>query len=185
MLGPLMARGRSSGTAHLRRRESPRSGESLVPAKPEDRRQAVEHAQIHGGAAQALYSRSSAHEAHYNKGRPRDREGLAFACHHAVRAYADRYGGRARSFNCFSVNLALVWEFGSSFLLPLRFEYPRAAEMILLGKPFDALRAAELGLVTQVLPDQNLLSTATETARTLAAKSAAAVQATKRLMERA
>jgi hypothetical protein len=43
MLGPLMARARSSGTAHLRRRESPRSGESLVPAKPEGRRQAVEH----------------------------------------------------------------------------------------------------------------------------------------------
>jgi enoyl-CoA hydratase/carnithine racemase len=83
------------------------------------------------------------------------------------------------------VNLALVSEFGSSYLLPLRFEYTRAAEMILLGKPFDALRAAELGLVTQVLPDQNLLSTATGTARTLAAKSAAAVQATKRLMKRA
>ena len=83
------------------------------------------------------------------------------------------------------MNLALVSEFGSSYLLPLRFEYTRAAEMILLGKPFDALRAAELGLVTQVLPDQNLLSTATETARILAAKSAAAVQATKRLMKRA
>jgi enoyl-CoA hydratase/carnithine racemase len=65
------------------------------------------------------------------------------------------------------VNLALVSEFGSSYLLPLRFEYTRAAEMILLGKPFDALRAAEFGLVTQVVPDQNLLATATETARTL------------------
>jgi enoyl-CoA hydratase/carnithine racemase len=31
----------------------------------------------------------------------------------------------------------------------------------------DALRAAEFGLVTQVVPDQNLLATATETARTL------------------
>jgi enoyl-CoA hydratase/carnithine racemase len=93
--------------------------------------------------------------------------------------------GRARSSNCLSVNLALVSEFGSSYLLPLRFGYTRAAELILLGKPFDALRAAELGLVTQVVPDQNLLSTATETARILAAKSAAAVQATKRLMKRA
>jgi hypothetical protein len=90
MLGPLMARARSSGTAHLRRRESPKSGESPVPAKSKDRRQAVEHAQSHGGAAQT-HARSSAHEAHYNKGRPRDREGLAFARQRAVRAYADRY----------------------------------------------------------------------------------------------
>ena len=56
--------------------------------------------------------------------------------------------------------------------------------MILLGKPFDASRAAELGLVTQVVPDQSLLATATETARALATKPAAAVQASKRLMKR-
>jgi enoyl-CoA hydratase/carnithine racemase len=66
----------------------------------------------------------------------------------------------------------------------LRFGYTRAAELILLGKPFGASRAAELGLVTQVVPDQSLLATATETARTLAAKPAAAVQASKRLMKR-
>jgi enoyl-CoA hydratase/carnithine racemase len=77
-----------------------------------------------------------------------------------------------------------VPEFGSSYLLPLRFGYTHAAALILLGKPFDAARAAELGLVTQVVPDQSLLATATETARTLAAKPAAAVQASKRLMKR-
>jgi enoyl-CoA hydratase/carnithine racemase len=78
-----------------------------------------------------------------------------------------------------------VPEFGSSYLLPLRFGYTRAAELILLGKPFDASRAAELGLVTQVVPDQSVLEAATETARTLAKKSAAALQASKRLMKRA
>lgn len=68
-------------------------------------------------------------------------------------------------------------------MLPLRFGYTRAAELILLGRPFDAARAAALGLVTQVVPDQSLLATATETARALAAKPAAAVQASKRLMK--
>jgi enoyl-CoA hydratase/carnithine racemase len=93
------------------------------------------------------------------------------------------YAGESAKFQLPFVSLALVPEFGSSYLLPLRFGYTRAAELILLGKPFDASRAAELGLVTQVVPDQ--LATATETARTLAAKPAAAVQASKRLMKRA
>jgi enoyl-CoA hydratase/carnithine racemase len=95
------------------------------------------------------------------------------------------YAGESARFQLPFVNLALVPEFGSSYLLPLRFGYIHAAELILLGKPFDASRAAELGLVTQVVPDQSLLATATETARTLAAKPAAAVQASKRLMKRA
>ena len=55
--------------------------------------------------------------------------------------------------------------------------------LILLGLPFDAGRAAELGLVTQVVPDQTLLATATETARKLATKPAGALQASKRLMK--
>jgi len=93
------------------------------------------------------------------------------------------YAGESAKFQMPFVNLALVPEFGSSYLLPLRFGYTRAAELILLGKPFDALRAAEIGFVTHVVPDQNLLATATETARTLAAKPAAAVQASKRLMK--
>src|SRR6202048_2075501 len=95
------------------------------------------------------------------------------------------YAGESAKFQLPFVNLALVPEFGSSWLLPLRFGYTRAAELILLGGPFGASRAAELGLVTQVVPDQSLLATATETARTLAAKPAAAVQASKRLMKRA
>jgi Enoyl-CoA hydratase/carnithine racemase len=95
------------------------------------------------------------------------------------------YAGESAKFQLPFVNLALVPEFGSSYLLPLRFGYTRAAELILLGRPFDASRAAQLGLVTQVVPDESLLATATETARTLAAKPAAAVQASKRLMKRA
>jgi len=93
------------------------------------------------------------------------------------------YAGESAKFQLPFVNLALVPEFGSSYLLPSRFGYTRAAELILLGEPFGAARAAELGLVTKVVPDQTLLATATETARALAAKSPAAVQASKRLMK--
>jgi enoyl-CoA hydratase/carnithine racemase len=52
-----------------------------------------------------------------------------------------------------------------------------------LGLPFDAARAAALGFVTQVVPDQNLMTTATEVARKLAAKPLRALQASKRLMK--
>jgi enoyl-CoA hydratase/carnithine racemase len=95
------------------------------------------------------------------------------------------YAGESAKFQLPFVNLALVPEFGSSYLLPLRFGQVRAAELILLGEPFGASRAAELGLVTQVVPDQQLLAIATDTARRLAEKPAAAVQACKRLLKQA
>ena len=53
----------------------------------------------------------------------------------------------------------------------------------MLGVPFDARRAADLGLVTEVASDKDVLAKATETARKLAAKPAAALQASKRLMK--
>jgi len=93
------------------------------------------------------------------------------------------YAGESAKFAMPFVNLALVPEFGSSFSLPARIGHLRAAELILLGQPFDARKAADLGLVTQVVSDQNLLATATETARKLAAKPAAALQASKKLMK--
>jgi enoyl-CoA hydratase/carnithine racemase len=64
----------------------------------------------------------------------------------------------------------VVPEFGSSWSIPARIGHIRAAELILLGLPFDAERAAELGFVTQVVPDPNLMTIATEVARKLAAK---------------
>src|SRR6267142_7230524 len=93
------------------------------------------------------------------------------------------YAGESARFQVPFVNLALVPEFGSSYLLPLRLGYVRAAELVLLGQPFNAARAAELGLVTRIVPDQQVLATASETARQLAKKPARALQACKRLMK--
>ena len=93
------------------------------------------------------------------------------------------YAGESAKFQLPFINLALVPEFGSSYSIPARTGYLRAAELIQLGLPFDAVRAAELGLVTRVVPDQKLLATATETAQKLAEKPAAALQACKRLMK--
>jgi len=62
--------------------------------------------------------------------------------------------------------------------------YLRAAELIMLGQPFGAKLAAEIGLVTDVVSDAEVLDTAIETASKLAAKPPAALQACKRLLKR-
>src|SRR6202162_6282532 len=93
------------------------------------------------------------------------------------------YAGESAKFQMPFINLAVVPEFGSSCSVPARIGHVRAAELILLGTPFDARRAAELGLVTEVVSDKDTLARATETARKLAAKPAAALQASKRLMK--
>src|SRR3954464_130864 len=68
------------------------------------------------------------------------------------------YAGESAKFQMPFINIALVPEFGSSYSVPARVGHIRAAELFLLGLPFDAVRALELGLVTQVVPDQSLLA---------------------------
>jgi enoyl-CoA hydratase/carnithine racemase len=95
------------------------------------------------------------------------------------------YAGESAKFKLPFIDLALVPEFGSSFSIPARVGHLRAAELFLLAVPFTAARAAELGLVTRVVPDNELLPTATATAQKLAAKPIGALRAHKRLLKRA
>src|ERR1700722_13421936 len=94
------------------------------------------------------------------------------------------YASETAKFQMPFINLALVPEFATTFSIPMRIGHLRAAELLQLGIPFDANRAAELGLVTRVVPEARLLETATETAKKLAEKPAAALQASKRLMKK-
>jgi enoyl-CoA hydratase/carnithine racemase len=93
------------------------------------------------------------------------------------------YAGVSAKFQLPFINLALVPEFGSSYSLPARIGHLRAAELFLLGEPFGAARAAELGLVTRVVPDEHLFATAMETAKKLAAKPSGALRASRRLIK--
>src|SRR6266540_7265297 len=68
------------------------------------------------------------------------------------------FAGETAKFRMPFVDLAVVPEFGSSCTVPARIGYLRATELILLGLFFDASRAAELGLVTRVVPDQKLVA---------------------------
>jgi enoyl-CoA hydratase/carnithine racemase len=94
------------------------------------------------------------------------------------------YAGESTRFQLPFVNLAVVPELGTSFLIPAQIGHIAAAELFLLGMPFDARRAAELGLVTRVVSDERSLPTAMETAQILAAKPAGALQASKGLLKR-
>jgi enoyl-CoA hydratase/carnithine racemase len=82
------------------------------------------------------------------------------------------------------VPLGIVPEFGSTYLLPLLAGYQRAAELLLLGQPFSAQKAYEVGIVTQIVPEKELLQKAKEAAQTLAALPAESIRLTKRLMKK-
>jgi len=93
------------------------------------------------------------------------------------------YATERTTFQMPFVNLALVPELGTSYSLPAQIGYVAAAELILLGLPFDAHRAAELGMVTRVVLEADLLPTAMDTAHRLVRQPAGAVQASKRLLK--
>jgi enoyl-CoA hydratase/carnithine racemase len=81
--------------------------------------------------------------------------------------------------------LGLCPEFASSLLFPQLAGYPRAAEKLLLGEAFLAQEAFEMGLVSKVLPLEELRPYAQRQAAKLVALPAASIRATKALMKRA
>ncbi len=82
------------------------------------------------------------------------------------------------------VNLGLVPEAASTYLLPRLMGAARAAELVMLGEMFSAAHALEVGLVTAILPPQDLASHVQSRAEALAAKPRAAVGRTKALLRR-
>jgi enoyl-CoA hydratase/carnithine racemase len=83
------------------------------------------------------------------------------------------------------VGLGIVPEFGSTYLLPLLAGYQRAAELMLLGQPFTAEKAHEVGIVTAVVPEGEVLERAAKAAAMLAELPPESIRLTKRLMKSA
>jgi enoyl-CoA hydratase/carnithine racemase len=83
------------------------------------------------------------------------------------------------------VALGIVPEFGSTYLLPLLAGYQRAAELLLLGQPFDAETARDLGLVSKIVSPDELLDAAEKAAARLAELPPESLRLTKRLMKAA
>jgi enoyl-CoA hydratase/carnithine racemase len=78
------------------------------------------------------------------------------------------YVGDNARFSLPFTQLGVVPEFASSYLLPLIAGYQRAAELLLLGEPFDAQAAYAAGFVTRVLPAAQTLEAAWAAAEKLA-----------------
>jgi enoyl-CoA hydratase/carnithine racemase len=93
------------------------------------------------------------------------------------------YAGDNAAFSMPFVNLGIVPEAASSLLVPRMFGYHRAAEAFLLGEPFMAEAAQEVGLVNKILPPTEANDYAHKIALKLAAKPLSSLVETKRLLK--
>ena len=82
------------------------------------------------------------------------------------------------------VPLGIVPEAASSLLLPRLAGYHRAAELLLLGQPFDAPKALAAGIVTGIVAQAELLEHSRGVARALAALPPESLRLTKELLKR-
>ncbi len=93
------------------------------------------------------------------------------------------YAGDNAAFSMPFVNLGICPEAGSTLLVPKLMGYHRAAEVLLLGEPFMAEAAMEVGLVNRIVPPTEANAVAQAQARKLAAKPQNSLIETKRLMK--
>ena len=102
--------------------------------------------------------------------------GFALAC------YCDlRFAATGAKFTTAHGRLGLPCAFGLAWLLPKLVGLPRAMDLILSSRTFTTEEARSFGLVTDVVPPEELLSHATEYARMLATSvSPASLAASKR-----
>ena len=94
-----------------------------------------------------------------------------------------RIAGASARFNVAFVRVGLSGcDIGVSWLLPRLVGASRAWELLLTGRIVDATEADRIGLVTRVVPDDELIDSALETAALIAANSPMGVWMTKEVM---
>ena len=93
------------------------------------------------------------------------------------------YAGDNAAFSMPFVNLGLCPEAASSLLVPQLMGHQRAAEALLLGEPFTAETALEVGLINRIVPPAEANALAQMQAHKLAAKPLSSLLETKRLMK--
>ena len=93
-----------------------------------------------------------------------------------------RIAGQSAKFASSFVSLGITPGDGGAWLLPRVVGFPVASELALTGEMIDAEHALRIGLVTHVVPDEELMSKAQDIAGKIAANPAHATRMTKRLL---
>jgi 2-(1,2-epoxy-1,2-dihydrophenyl)acetyl-CoA isomerase len=106
--------------------------------------------------------------------------GLSLACACDLRIAAD-----SAAFVPAFVNVGLVPDTGGSWLVPRLLGYARAFDWMCSGRKIDSAEALAWGLVSEVVPADDVLARTQERAAALAALPTRAIAMTKRLFERA
>jgi enoyl-CoA hydratase/carnithine racemase len=100
---------------------------------------------------------------------------LALACDFRIAAESARLGDT-------SLKFALIPDEGGAYLFPRFLGLEKALKMSLLSEIYPAQQARELGLVTEVVPDRELIVRARQWAERLAAGPPIAIRITKRMI---
>jgi len=100
---------------------------------------------------------------------------IALACDIRIAAENARFGSP-------EVNLGLIPGWGATQRLPRVIPWAKAAEILLTGKPIDAQEAYRIGLVNQVVPQDQLMPMAKEWAEAICQVGPLAVRAAKEAM---
>jgi enoyl-CoA hydratase/carnithine racemase len=100
---------------------------------------------------------------------------LALCCDFRLAAESARLGDT-------SLKFALIPDEGGAYLFPMYMGLQNALKMSLFSEVYPATQAKELGLVTEVVPDAELMATARAWAERLADGPPIAIRVTKRMM---
>jgi enoyl-CoA hydratase/carnithine racemase len=93
------------------------------------------------------------------------------------------YCGDTVKFQLPFARLGLVPEFASSYLIPRLAGHVKAFELLVLGEPFGAQTALDIGMINAFFDDEAYLTAAKQKAKQLAALPEEAVRATKKLIK--
>ena len=94
---------------------------------------------------------------------------LAMACHIRIASDNAKFGQP-------EINLGLIPGYGGTQRFPRLIGTTKALYYLLSGEMFDAQKALELGLISEVVPQSELLSRTTKIAEILAEKSSIAIK---------
>ncbi|MFN0119430.1 MAG: enoyl-CoA hydratase/isomerase family protein [Blastocatellia bacterium] len=100
---------------------------------------------------------------------------LALCCDFRIAAESARLGDT-------SLKFALIPDEGGAYLFPMYMGLEKALKMSLFSEVYSATQAMELGLVTEVVPDAQLLTVARAWAERLADGPPIAIRVTKRML---